>query len=68
MWNELIAVRDKYSQRLVNGNIESRAYKANVKVRDMASMLLRQLNTAGGKERMGTEVESFLNKFGTYQK
>ena len=31
--------------------------------KQMCIMLLKQLNTAGGKELMGCEVETFLSKF-----
>jgi len=64
MWNELIKIRDKYSKRLVNANIESKSYKNNIEIRSNAETLLRQYNTAGGKELMKHEVENFINKFG----
>jgi hypothetical protein len=65
MWNELIKIRDKHKQRLNNSAPESKAYKENAKIVNHANMLLGQLNTAGGKELMGSEVESFVNSFGS---
>lgn len=47
MWNKLIKV-------IKND-------KVDMKDKDYATMLLGQLNTAGGKELMKNEVERFIN-------
>lgn len=51
LWNDLIKIRDQY--------------KPGDDVYEKASMYLRQLNTAGGKNMIGGEVESFIDETDT---
>jgi hypothetical protein len=48
MWNDLVSIKDNP--------------KSPKKVKEIAEMLLRQLNTAGGKEMMGETGLNWLIK------
>jgi hypothetical protein len=51
MWNELIKIKDSKKQS-----------KHYAEAREKASMYLRQLNTAGGRNIIGDEVQMFLDQ------
>lgn len=59
IWNELVAIKNRYSSR-TSGNDETD--NKNKTIVNHGDILLRQYNTAGGKELMRNECVNFILK------